>query len=135
MKNGIRFLRIKNMKKFFISLIIVLALSINAQAEQKPDSPINELSECGKAIKAFKVELRDFKLCERDADCAMTEGVCPMGCNVYVNKNFVEIAKKRLDVIEDVCSHVGCSSVCPKIAIRPACINNKCKPNSIKYRN
>lgn len=143
------------MKKLFTFLLLVLLLTTgsasannffdffrgNPQPKQAPieaPSPSagkagknnafsEEKSQCGKQIEIFKIFLHDGKICKKDDDCVSMNGVCPLGCKLYINKNFISIIEEEMRKVTDICPGNTCAYKCPNINIRPICKENKCQ--------
>jgi hypothetical protein len=86
---------------------------------------------CAGQLRIFRKFLYDGRICKSDDDCTVMEGICPMGCRLYINKNFVEIMDTEKEKLSEACPDSVCYYKCPPAtSLRPICIRNKCQARS-----
>ena len=122
--------------KFLILLAVLLLIPASSQAGLfdflKPHQN-EQTPECAKQIRIFRKFLYDGRICKQDDDCIVMEGMCPMGCNLYLNKNFEEIITTEKGKLAEACPNTVCYYKCegtPKLL--PKCVRNRCQAKSIK---
>ncbi|MDX1950477.1 MAG: hypothetical protein SFT90_08315 [Rickettsiales bacterium] len=113
---------------FFIILFSAnsFAMEGNSQKKYLDDSKKLEKSECGKAIEEFKKFQVLAKRCDRETDCIVLEGRCPLGCNFYLHRIFEDIFLEKVENVTNICGQAVCSNKCPKSDKKPICKNKRC---------
>ncbi len=87
-----------------------------------------EGSVCGGQIKIFKKFLHDGRICKQNDDCIAVNSDCPVGCNLYINKNFIQIMQTEMGKVDEACSGSVCAYKCDKVKAQPVeCVRNKCQ--------